>query len=132
MRVLVTAGNTREMIDLVRDWGNIFSGNTGYSIAKAIAEIHEVDLLTSNPQHLAEAHAVDDHRLHASGFTSHEDLTRKLASLMSQYRYDAVFMTAAVAELNGATLVHYHRHFDAISRVTGQVTEWLAPPGTLD
>ena len=39
---------------------------------------------------------------------------------------------AAVAELNGATLVHYDRHFDAISRVTGQVTEWLAPPGTLD
>ncbi len=27
-RFLVTAGNTREMIDRVRDWGNIFTGNT--------------------------------------------------------------------------------------------------------
>jgi len=39
---------------------------------------------------------------------------------------------AAVAELNGATLVHYDRHFDAIARITGQPTEWIAPRGTLD
>jgi predicted nucleic acid-binding protein len=39
---------------------------------------------------------------------------------------------AAIAELNGATLVHYDRHFDAIARVTGQPTEWIAPRGTLD
>ena len=36
-RYLVTAGNTREMIDRVRDWGNVFTGNTGYGIARAIA-----------------------------------------------------------------------------------------------
>ena len=39
---------------------------------------------------------------------------------------------AAVAELNELTLVHYDRHFDAIARVTGQATEWIAPRGTLD
>ena len=39
---------------------------------------------------------------------------------------------AAVAELNDATLIHYDRHFDAIARVTGQPTEWIAPRGTLD
>jgi hypothetical protein len=39
---------------------------------------------------------------------------------------------AAVAELNELTLVHYDRHFDAIARVTGQPTEWIAPRGTLD
>jgi len=39
---------------------------------------------------------------------------------------------AAVAELNDATLIHYDRHFDAISRVTGQAAEWIAPRGTLD
>lgn len=38
---------------------------------------------------------------------------------------------AAVAEVNGATLVHYDRHFDAIAEVTGQPTEWIAPRGTL-
>lgn len=39
---------------------------------------------------------------------------------------------AAITELGGATLLHYDRHFDAISRVTKQPTEWLAPRGSLD
>lgn len=39
---------------------------------------------------------------------------------------------AAIAELNDTTLVHYDRHFDAIARITGQQTEWIAPRGTLD
>jgi predicted nucleic acid-binding protein len=39
---------------------------------------------------------------------------------------------AAIAELNDAVLVHYDRHFDAIARVTGQQTEWIAPRGTLE
>jgi predicted nucleic acid-binding protein len=37
-----------------------------------------------------------------------------------------------VAEVNGATLLHYDRHFDSIARVTGQPMEWLARLGTLD
>jgi predicted nucleic acid-binding protein len=39
---------------------------------------------------------------------------------------------AAVAELNDATLIHYDRHFDAISRITGQAVEWISPRGSLD
>ena len=39
---------------------------------------------------------------------------------------------AAVAEIAAATLIHYDRHFDAIARVTGQPTEWIAPRGSLD
>ena len=39
---------------------------------------------------------------------------------------------AAVAELHGAILIHYDRHFDAIARVTGQPSEWITPRGTLD
>ena len=39
---------------------------------------------------------------------------------------------AAVAELNGVTLLHYDRHLDAIARVTGQPAEWIAARGTLD
>jgi predicted nucleic acid-binding protein len=41
-------------------------------------------------------------------------------------------LIAAIAEVNGATLLHYDRHFDAIARVTGQPMEWLARRGTLD
>jgi predicted nucleic acid-binding protein len=40
-------------------------------------------------------------------------------------------LVAAIADVHGATLLHYDRHFDAIARVTGQPMEWLAPRGTL-
>ncbi|MER5306310.1 PIN domain nuclease [Streptomyces sp. NPDC002773] len=39
-------------------------------------------------------------------------------------------LVAASAELSGLTLLHYDRDFDTIARVTGQPTEWVAPPGT--
>jgi predicted nucleic acid-binding protein len=41
-------------------------------------------------------------------------------------------LIAAIAESAGAVVLHYDHHFDAVARVTGQPTEWLAPPGTLD
>ena len=41
-------------------------------------------------------------------------------------------LIAATAEVHGATLWHYDRHFDLIVDLTGQPAEWLAPRGTLD
>jgi predicted nucleic acid-binding protein len=51
----------------------------------------------------------------------------------SQHRGPAPvdLLIAGVAEAAGATLLHYHRHFDAIAAVTGQDTEWVAPRGSL-
>jgi phosphopantothenate---cysteine ligase (CTP) len=95
-RFLVTAGNTRERIDAVRDWGNVFTGNTGLSIAQALSAVGEVDLLTSNRAHLANLPASSPIR--ASGFTSHEELKGSLAAMLARHRYAAVFMTAAVAD----------------------------------
>lgn len=40
-------------------------------------------------------------------------------------------LIAATAEIHGATLLHYDRHFDLIAGVTGQEAEWLAPRGSL-
>src|SRR5262245_45823197 len=98
MRFLVTAGNTREKIDRVRDWGNIFTGNTGYSIARALAELGDVDLLTSNRAHLAEIAALPpgSNPIHGSGFTSHEDLKGSIEAMLRTNRYDAVFMSATI------------------------------------
>ena len=100
MRFLVTAGNTREKIDAVRDWGNVFTGNTGYRIARALADVGDVDLLTSNRAHLAELAAGTGatSRITGSPFTTHADLRGALAAQMARQRYDAVFMTAAVAD----------------------------------
>jgi phosphopantothenoylcysteine synthetase/decarboxylase len=97
--ILITAGNTRQPIDRVRDWGNIFTGNTGYAIARAMTNIAQVDLLTSNPTHLADA---AQHQIQAFPFTSHADLKAALATRLAQQKYDAVFMTAAVADYTPA------------------------------
>jgi predicted nucleic acid-binding protein len=40
-------------------------------------------------------------------------------------------LIAATAELHALTLVHYDHDFDQIVRVSGQRTQWLAPPGEL-
>jgi phosphopantothenate-cysteine ligase len=95
-RFLVTAGNTRERIDHVRDWGNIFTGGTGLRIARALAEVGEVDLLTSNRAHVAEL--ANDQRVSASPFTDHAELRGAISALMARHAYYAVLMTAAVAD----------------------------------
>lgn len=94
-RFLVTAGNTREMIDRVRDWGNIFTGNTGFAIAQALRGQGEVDLLTSNPAHIEQSAALG---IRASKFRSHADLMNLLQKLVTTQAFDAIFMTAAVAD----------------------------------
>ncbi len=93
-RFLLTAGNTREAIDLVRDWGNIFTGNTGFGIAQALTAVGEVDLLTSNATHLQHRQP----QLSSWGFRSHADLRALLQERMTTQHYDAVFMSAAVAD----------------------------------
>jgi len=98
-RYLVTAGNTRELIDRVRDWGNIFTGNTGFSIAKALAPLGDVDLLTSNATHAADAASAG---IAAAIFRSHADLSAALENLLARQTYDAIFMTAAVADYRPA------------------------------
>lgn len=99
MRFLVTAGNTRETIDRVRDWGNIFTGNTGYGIARALGSLGQVELLTSNLQHVEQA-CVDG--IAATAFRSHADLCNLLERRVTTQRYDAIFMTAAVADYKPA------------------------------
>jgi phosphopantothenate---cysteine ligase (CTP) len=100
-RFLVTAGNTRERIDAVRDWGNVFTGTTGFEIAKALSAAGEVDLVTSNRSHLEwllHASPAGAGPVRGTAFTTHEELKVALAAQMGRGPCDAVFMTAAVAD----------------------------------
>lgn len=72
-----------------------------------------MDLLTSNRQHLAEL-AAGSSPIAASGFTTHAELKGALAALMARQAYDAVFMTAAVADYRPA------RVFAVIQREQGE------------
>lgn len=114
-RFLVTAGNTRERIDRVRDWGNIFTGNTGFAIARALSRYGDVDLVTSTSAHMDEIERVNGlfpersggaratpGRVHAHAFTTHADLRGVLQGMMRRAEYKAVIMTAAVSDYSPA------------------------------
>ncbi len=40
-------------------------------------------------------------------------------------------LIAAAAETTSTTILHYDHDYDHITTITGQPTQWLAPPGTL-
>jgi phosphopantothenate---cysteine ligase (CTP) len=126
-RFLVTAGNTRERIDHVRDWGNIFTGNTGLQIARALADAGgDVHLLTSNRAHVEQLSADGpDSRITTSSFTDHAELRGALAALMAREPYDAVFMSAAVADYRPAGAYEIVIRESDVNEVTER---WLVTP----
>ncbi|HQY89790.1 MAG TPA: phosphopantothenoylcysteine decarboxylase [Tepidisphaeraceae bacterium] len=99
-RFLVTAGNTREMIDRVRDWGNIFTGRTGLAIARELSKFGTVDLVTSTRAHLDEPASTPNLETHP--FKTHLELDALLEQMVTSTKYDAIFMTAAVSDYRPA------------------------------
>lgn len=102
LHTLVTAGPTREMIDQVRDWGNIFSGQTGLDLALAFLDLGDVTLLTSNATHAADYDGFYGKAgmLGIETFRSHADLQELLEQRITDTAAptDIVAMTAAVAD----------------------------------
>jgi phosphopantothenoylcysteine synthetase/decarboxylase len=99
-RFLVTAGNTREPIDQVRDWGNVFTGNTGFAIATALLDLGDVTLLTSNREHATRGAGMRGAvgELFTKTFSSHADLLALCDQLITAEAWDAILMSAAVAD----------------------------------
>ena len=60
--------------------------------------------------------------------------TQQALSVAGQHRGPKPMdlLVAAIADAQGAVILHYDRHFDAIARVTGQASEWVARRGSLD
>ena len=105
LHLLVTAGPTREKIDEVRDWGNIFTGQTGLDLALAFLDLGSVTLLTSNEQHAREfdGYSGKAGMLGIENFRTHADLKALLAERMTGGdRVDVVAMTAAVSDYQPA------------------------------
>lgn len=115
MRVLVTAGPTREHIDSVRFITNASSGRMGFAVAEAAAAAgHEVTLLAGPValEHPAGCHVVP--------FVSVDDLKDALASRFAEC--DALVMTAAVGDFRPE-----RRLEGKIPRSAGPVTVRLVP-----
>lgn len=60
------------------------------------------------------------------------EVQRMLARTSQHRTAKAVdLLTAACAEVNGLTMLHYDRDFDAIAKVTGQPAQWVVPSGSV-
>jgi phosphopantothenoylcysteine synthetase/decarboxylase len=104
LHLLVTAGPTREKIDEVREWGNIFTGKTGLDLAMAFLDLGSVTLLTSNEAHARDFDGFSGKAgmLGTEVFRSHGDLLallrERVLSGAGTGGVDVVAMTAAVAD----------------------------------
>ena len=115
MRVLVTAGPTREYLDDVRFLTNGSSGRMGYAVAAAaVAAGHDVALLTGPVALQAPAGC------EVCGFVSVDDLARALDAHFPDC--DALIMTAAVGDFRPE-----RRVAGKIPRASGPVTVRLVP-----
>ncbi len=115
MRIIVTAGPTREYIDDVRFISNASSGRMGYAVAaEAAAAGHEVTLL-AGPVALPDPPGCEVVR-----FVSVEDLRAGLVERFGQC--DALVMTAAVGDFRPE-----RRVAGKIPRAGGPVTVRLLP-----
>ena len=93
MKILVTAGATREPLDEVRFLSNVSSGKTGAALADALLGYgHDVTLLrgegSAKPQHVPDCET----------FSSCADLLARLQRRLATGLFEAVVMTAAVAD----------------------------------
>jgi predicted nucleic acid-binding protein len=57
-------------------------------------------------------------------------------SLMERGQHRAVSLVdalvAAVAESRGLTMLHYDADFELVAAITGQLQQWIVPPGSAD
>ncbi|HTO03979.1 MAG TPA: phosphopantothenoylcysteine decarboxylase [Opitutus sp.] len=100
MNLLITAGATREPIDDVRFLSNVSTGRTGAALAGYFREAgHAVTLLHG------EGAVTPPTDLFCEAFSSAEDLKSRLQRHLSTGKYDAVIMTAAIADFRPAQSV---------------------------
>ncbi|TAE75701.1 MAG: phosphopantothenoylcysteine decarboxylase [Verrucomicrobia bacterium] len=97
MRVLVTAGPTREALDPVRYLSNRSSGKMGYALADAFARAGHQVLLVSGPSVLEVPEGVDFLPVE-TGLEMFEAVKRHLG------RMDAALFAAAVADYRAAEI----------------------------
>jgi len=78
-----------------------------------------------------------DHLLPVTTPVRAEQRARELqANLVHRGRHRGVsipdLMLAAIADIEQLVVLHYDHDFDLITEVTGQPTEWVVPPGSVD
>ncbi len=99
MNLLITAGNTRIMLDRVRCMTNIFTGRTGAQIAEeAVHRGHTVTLLSSHPETVN--HLRDVPQFQVQEYQTYTELAALLEVKLTQQNapWDSIIHAAAVAD----------------------------------
>lgn len=99
VKILITAGGSREAMDDVRYLGNRSTGRTGALIAaEAVRRFHTVYLLKGEGSISPAPWADDTGLLQQVTYTSATDLLEKGLELMGRHTFDAIIAAAAVAD----------------------------------
>lgn len=118
MKVLITAGATRESIDAVRFISNVSTGATGTALAEALAKAgHEVTYL-----HGEGARSPAAENVTCGIFSSTEHLAERLRAALGSHRFDALVQAAAVADYRPETA-----HTGKLSSYADEMTLRLVP-----
>ncbi len=108
MKVLVTAGGTKEYIDGVRYIGNCSSGNTGAVLCDHLsAQGHEVTWLG------AKTAVKPASKVEQISYETFEDLARELKQVLSSEPFDVVFQAAAVSDFKVSSVLLDGKEFQA-------------------
>ncbi|MEO7413624.1 MAG: phosphopantothenoylcysteine decarboxylase [Opitutaceae bacterium] len=100
MKILVTAGATREPIDAVRFLSNVSTGTTGAALADELTSRgHPVVLLHGQGAVISERAAEREE------FSSAADLQARLLRRLGDGDFDAIVMAAAVADYRPAQVI---------------------------
>jgi phosphopantothenoylcysteine decarboxylase/phosphopantothenate--cysteine ligase len=95
-KVLVTSGGTTEPIDDVRSITNFSTGQTGYTVAAALAKLgHEVTLVQSRLSHFQLHH---EPNTRAVAYTTTSEFADAVKKELHSDSYDAIIHAAAVAD----------------------------------
>lgn len=123
LRVLVTAGGTKEPIDPVRALTNTSTGATGAMIAEAFLGLgHKVDYVASHDAVKPRAQELGAaNRYQLATFETFCELDQELDKLLKTERYDAIIHAAAVSDYrlaNGAESKKIDSKEDLVLRFT--------------
>jgi predicted nucleic acid-binding protein len=81
---------------------------------------------------MAALQAFDPIEIDAGHFERARHVQRNLADKGLRGRKVPDLLIAAVAEARRIAVLHYDSDFDVIASVTGQLTEWVVPHGSVD
>ena len=123
----LSVAEVRSVVEPLADAGRLArAGITDLEVGYSARNAREWDRLVGALDVLELVETTAAHVLRA------KQLQRHLASKSQRGRKIPGLLIAAAAEDKGLTVLHYDQDFDMISKITGQLCQWVVSAGTVD